>query len=71
MNNDNIEKKYDSFSQAVEDDDYAIIFDNQGRAKGIWLPEGFSENDEMPYSIKMIMSSFFGDDSGKAHRTLH
>lgn len=67
----NEQNKPAEFSQTVEDGDFAIIFDSVGRAKGIWLPEWFGENDEMPESIKLIMSSFFGDNSGKASRTLH
>lgn len=60
-----------TFSQSVDDGDFAIIFDGKGRAKGIWLPEWFGEDDEMPESIRMIMSSFFADETGTASRTLH
>ena len=64
-------KPYADFSQTVEENDFAIIFDGSGRVKGIWLPAWFTENDKMPDSIELIMGSFFGNASGQASRTLH
>jgi len=69
MSNDNQKREY--FHQTVADDDFAIIFDQSGRAKGIWLPEWFTDDNELPDSIKLIMGSFFGDNTGLASRTLH
>lgn len=69
MNDANPKREY--FHQTVEDGDFAIIFDEHGRAKGIWLPEWFTDEHELPDSIKLIMGSFFGDSTGQASRTLH
>ena len=40
----------------MEDEDWAIIFDRNGRVKGLYIPETASENDEdVPEQIVEIL----------------
>ena len=45
-----------SLDQFMEDEDWAIIFDRNGRVKGLYIPETASENDEdVPEQIVEIL----------------
>ena len=45
-----------SLDQFMEDEDWAIIFDRNGRVKGLYIPETASENDEdVPEQIIEIL----------------
>jgi len=43
------------------EDDWAIIIDNDGNLKGLFIPEGKDE-DLVPESIVYIMEKYFGLD---------
>jgi len=54
----------------LEDDDWAIIIDKEGDLKGVFIPEGKDE-EEVPESVVMIMSDYFGVDFDEDSPTLH
>ena len=42
--------------ELMVDEDWAIIFDRYGSPKGIFIPDGTSEDAEVPESIIQILS---------------
>jgi len=57
-------------TEALEDDDWAIIISNEGDLKGVFIPEGADEQ-LVPESIIAIMADYFGVDFDEDAPTLH
>ena len=64
------EEKTIPLTDALEDDDWAIIIGKEGDLKGIFIPEGKDE-DVVPDSIVEIMATYFGVDFDEDAPTLH
>ena len=50
-----------SLYDQMDNDDWALIIGNDGKLKGMFIPEGKDE-DEVPESIVYIMENYFGLD---------
>jgi hypothetical protein len=50
-----------TFEQSLEKDDWGLIIDKNGRLKGLFIPEGSSE-DDVPESIINVCCNQFGID---------
>jgi hypothetical protein len=48
-----------SFDDALTKDDYGLIVSKDGELKGIWIPDGADDADEIPESIVALMFSIF------------
>ena len=66
-----------TFEESLEHDDWGLIIDKNGRLKGLFIPEGSSE-DDVPESIIQLCCSQFGinpdefyKDSDNENQTLH
>jgi|TARA_B100000242_G_scaffold162416_1_gene116090 hypothetical protein len=53
--------KYITINEALDDDDWALIFDKQGDLKGLYIPRG-SEESVVPKSIYEVCKRYFGVD---------
>jgi hypothetical protein len=61
------------FSTALDDEDYGIIVNKEGRVKGIWVPRG-KEEELIPVAVVDLCMTNFGIDpnSGeKVSSTVH
>ena len=45
----------------LDEDDWALIIGNNGKLKGMFIPNGKNE-DEVPKTVLVIMKSVFGMD---------
>ena len=50
-----------TFEESLEQDDWGLIIDKNGRLKGLFIPEGSSEED-VPESIINVCCNQFGID---------
>ena len=65
-----------TFEESLDDDDWGLIIDKNGRLKGLFIPNG-SDEDEVPDSIIQLCCNqfginpdeFYGPDN--EHATLH
>ena len=48
-----------TFEESLGDNDWGLIIDKDGRLKGLFIPEGSSE-DDVPESIIQLCCSQFG-----------
>jgi hypothetical protein len=48
-----------TFEQSLGDSDWGLIIDENGRLKGLFIPEGSSE-DDVPESIIQVCCTQFG-----------
>ena len=60
----------DPIEDMLEKGDWALIFDNEGNLKGLFIPEGQDE-EFVPENIVRIMEDFFGIDLSEDSVTLH
>jgi hypothetical protein len=60
----------DPIEDMLDKDDWALIFDNEGNLKGLFIPEGQDE-EFVPENIVRIMEDFFGIDLSEDSVTLH
>lgn len=65
-----------TFEETLEDDDWGLIVDNNGRLKGLFIPDGYEEDDIPDAVIQLCIQQFgidpeefFGDDDNEV--TLH
>ena len=58
------------FEEALEDDDWGLIISNDGKLKGLFIPEGKDE-DLVPQSILHICEKYFGVDVKEESETIH
>lgn len=58
------------FEEALEDDDWGLIISNDGKLKGLFIPEGKDE-ELVPKSIIFICEKYFGIDVTEQSETLH
>ena len=49
------------FEEALEDDDWGLIISSEGKLKGLFIPDGASE-DDVPDSIINLCCNQFGID---------
>jgi hypothetical protein len=52
---------YMGFEDSLEDDDYGVILDKEGKLKGIWIPQG-SEDETIPDGIVNFLMEHWGID---------
>ena len=50
-----------TFEESLDNDDWGLIIDKEGRLKGLFIPEGSTE-DDVPESIIQLCCSQFGID---------
>ena len=50
-----------TFEEALRDDDWGLIIDKSGTLKGLFIPDGSSE-DDVPDSIIQLCVRYFGID---------
>jgi hypothetical protein len=60
----------DPIEDMLDTGDWALIFDNEGNLKGLFIPEGQDE-EFVPENIVRIMEDFFGIDLSEDSVTLH
>lgn len=58
------------FGDALDERDYGLIISEEGRLKGIWIPEG-QDDEEIPEVIVELCKTFFGIDPNTDNETLH
>lgn len=58
------------FEETLEDDDWGIIIGNDGKLKGMFIPDG-CDDDEVPEVIVKICLKYFGIDPKAEEVTLH
>ena len=51
-----------SFDDSLTKDDYGLIVSKDGELKGIWIPDGADDADEIPQSIVNLCSRYFKID---------
>jgi hypothetical protein len=51
-----------NFDEALEADDYGLIISKDGQLKGVWIPDGASDQDEVPHSIAKLCMHYFDLD---------
>ena len=51
-----------SFDDALTKDDYGLIVSKDGELKGIWIPDGAEDADEIPESIANLCSRYLKID---------
>ena len=51
-----------SFDDALTKDDYGLIVSKDGELKGIWIPDGADDADEIPESIVELCTRYFDID---------
>ena len=51
-----------SFDDALTKDDYGLIVSKDGELKGIWIPDGAEDADEIPESIVELCMQYFNLD---------
>lgn len=56
-----MKENFESFEEALNEDDWGLIISPAGELKGLFIPEGKSE-DQVPESIVRICESIFGVD---------
>ena len=69
----NNDKEYLEITEAMEDDDWALIIGANGDLKGLFIPRG-KEEEVVPNSIVDICEQYFGvdvDSDTGVVRTLH
>ena len=49
------------FKEALNDDDWGLIIGNDGKLKGLFIPEGKDE-EEVPAEILVLCQKYFGID---------
>ena len=49
------------FENSLDDDDYGIILDREGKLKGIWIPQG-NEDEPIPDGIVNFLMEHWGID---------
>lgn len=54
----------------MDKEDWALIFDQSGRLKGIFIPEG-KEEDEVPQALLDVMNLFNLDMDDAEDATVH
>ncbi len=66
-----------TFEETLEDDDWGLIIDSNGRLKGLFIPDGFGE-EEIPDAVIQLCIQQFGIDpeeffgiDGEGEVTLH
>lgn len=55
---------YIGFSESLDEDDYGIMLNSQGRIKGVWIPKKH-ETIPVPIAIAEICLINFGVDPNK------
>ena len=58
------------FGDALDERDYGLIISEEGKLKGIWIPEG-QDDDEIPEVIVELCKALFGIDPNTDNETLH
>ena len=58
-----------TLEESLEDNDWALIIDNEGNLKGMFIPQGL-EDEPVPDVILQIVSDYFGMDLDDAE-TIH
>lgn len=67
-----------TFEESLDDNDWGLIIDENGRLKGLFIPEGSGE-DDVPESIIQLCCNqfgidpeeFYGEESGHHPPMLH
>lgn len=59
-----------SLNQLVDEGDWALLFDSQGRIKGIYIPDGNDESDVPETIIKILEFAGIDVDDSQAP-TIH
>lgn len=59
-----------SFDEALDDRDFGLIISEDGRLKGIWIPDG-QDDEEIPEVIVKLCTTFFGIDPNNDNQQLH
>lgn len=55
-------REFIPFLETLEDDDYGIIIGKNGIIKGVWIPKGHEDSDEIPSSIVKLIKTSIGID---------
>jgi len=58
------------FEDALGERDYGLIISEEGKLKGIWIPEG-QDDEEIPDAVVEICKMFFGIDPNEDNETVH
>tara|TARA_B110000503_G_scaffold136139_1_gene217969 strand:+ start:502 stop:726 length:225 start_codon:yes stop_codon:yes gene_type:complete len=57
-----------NFDDALTKDDYGLIVGKNGELKGIWIPDGADDADEIPESVAILCMQYFNlDPNAKEH----
>lgn len=51
-----------NFDDALSNDDYGLIVGKNGELKGIWIPDGADDGDEIPESVASLCMQYFNLD---------
>jgi hypothetical protein len=50
------------FDDALTKDDYGLIVSKDGELKGIWIPDGAEDADEIPQPVAELCMQYFNID---------
>jgi hypothetical protein len=51
-----------NFDDALTKDDYGLIVSKDGQLKGIWIPDGADDADEIPQAVVELCMQYFSLD---------
>ena len=63
-----------SFDDALSKDDYGLIVSKDGELKGIWIPDGAKDGDEIPQAVADLCAQYFQldpNDDQEDNRVFH
>lgn len=52
---------YMGFEDSLDDDDYGVILDREGKLKGIWVPR-CAEDEDIPEAVVQLLMEHWGID---------
>jgi hypothetical protein len=66
-------REFIPFLESLEDDDYGLIIGKNGTLKGLWVPTGLTEEEEVPMSIVKLIKTAVGIDisDNNNYHTIH
>ena len=51
-----------NFDDALTKDDYGLIVSKDGQLKGVWIPDGADDADEIPQAVAELCMRYFSLD---------
>jgi hypothetical protein len=59
-----------SFDDALTKDDYGLIISKDGQLKGVWIPDGADDADQIPQAVAELCMQYFSLDPNTEEQTV-